>query len=63
MSFIRALVDTLIIGMTPIKSPMIHLSEMKGDVGMSPNEKEREQEDAHPNTESHSTSSPHLCFF
>ena len=30
---------------------------------MSPHEKEREQEDAHPNTESHPTPSLHLCFF
>ena len=42
-----------------------HFSEMKGDVGgdvMSPHEKEREQEDAHPKTESHPTPSLHLCF-
>ena len=30
---------------------------------MSPHEKEREQEDAHPKTESHPTPSLHLCFF
>ena len=29
---------------------------------MSPHEKEREQEDAHPKTESHPTPSLHLCF-
>ena len=29
---------------------------------MSPHEKEREQEDAHPRTESHPTPSLHLCF-
>ena len=39
-----------------------HFSEMKGDVGMSLHEKEREQEDAHPKTESHLTPSLHLCF-
>ena len=37
-----------------------HFSEMKGDVGMSPHEIEKEQEDAHPETESHST--PSLSF-
>ena len=31
-----------------------HLYEMKRDVGMSPHEKEREQEDAYTKTESHS---------
>ena len=40
-----------------------HFSEMKGDVGISPHEKEREQEDAHPKTESHPTPSLHLFFF
>ena len=34
-----------------------HFSEMKEDVGMSPYEKEREQEDAYPMTESHPTPS------
>ena len=29
---------------------------------MSPYEKEREQEDTHPKTESHPTPSLHLCF-
>ena len=31
-----------------------HFYEMKGDVGMSHHEKEREQEDAYTKTESHS---------
>ena len=31
-----------------------HLYEMKGDVGMSGHEKEREQEDEYTKTESHS---------
>ena len=31
-----------------------HFYEMKGDVGMSLHEKEREQEDAYTKTESHS---------
>ena len=31
-----------------------HFSEMKGDVGMSPHEKEGEQEDAYTKTETHS---------
>ena len=31
-----------------------HFSEMKGDVGMSPHEKEREQEDAYTETETDS---------
>ena len=31
-----------------------HFSEMKGDVGMSPHEKEREQGDAYTKTETHS---------
>ena len=31
-----------------------HFHEMNGDVGMSSNEKEREQEDAYTKTESHS---------
>ena len=35
---------------------------MKGDVWMSPHEKGREQEDAHPKTGSHSTPPLHLCF-
>ena len=36
-----------------------HFSEMKGGVGMSPHEKEGEQEDAYTKT-----GSPlHLCFF
>ena len=39
-----------------------HFSEMKGDVGMSPHEKEREQEDAYTKTESCPTPSLHLCF-
>ena len=30
-----------------------HLSVIKGDVGISPHEKEREQEDAYTETESH----------
>ena len=34
---------------------------MKGDVGMSPHEKEGEQEDAYTKTGSHSTPSLHLC--
>ena len=41
-----------------------HFSEMKGDVGMSPHEKEGEQGDAYTKTETHSiTSSLHFCFF
>ena len=40
-----------------------HFHEMKGDVGMSHHEKEREQEDAYTKTESHSYPSLHLCFF
>ena len=41
-----------------------HFSEMKGDVGMSPHEKEREQEDAYTKTRnSFITLSLHLCFF
>ena len=41
-----------------------HFSEMKGDVGMSPHEKEREQEDAYTKTRnSFITPSLHLCFF
>ena len=40
-----------------------HFPEMKGYVGMSPHEKEREQEGAHPKTESHPTPSLHLLFF
>ena len=31
-----------------------HFFEMKGDVGMLPNEKEGEQEDAYTKTETHS---------
>ena len=31
-----------------------HFSEMKGDVAMSPHEKEGEQEDAYTKTEAHS---------
>ena len=31
-----------------------HFFEMKGDVGMSPHEKEGEQEDAYTKTETHS---------
>ena len=31
-----------------------HFSEMKGDVGMSPHEKEGEQGDAYTKTETHS---------
>ena len=31
-----------------------HFSEMKGDVGMSPHEKQGEQEDAYTKTETHS---------
>ena len=31
-----------------------HFCEMKGDVGMSVHEKEREQEDAHTKTQTHS---------
>ena len=41
-----------------------HFSEMKGDVGMSPHEKEGEQEDAYTKTRnSFITPSIHLCFF
>ena len=40
-----------------------HFSEMKGDVGTLPHEKEGEQEDAYTKTENHSIPSPHLCFF
>ena len=41
-----------------------HFSEMKGDVGMSPHEKEGEQEDAYTKTRnSFITPSLHLCFF
>ena len=41
-----------------------HLSEMKGDVGMSPHEKEEEQEDAYTKTSnSFIIPSLHLCFF
>ena len=41
-----------------------HFSEMKGDVGMSPHEKEREQEDTYTKTRnSFITPSLHLCFF
>ena len=41
-----------------------HLSEMKGDVGMSPHEKEGEQEDAYTKTRnSFITPSLHLCCF
>ena len=32
-----------------------HFPEMKGDVGMSSHEKEGEQENAHPKTDSHPT--------
>ena len=39
-----------------------HFSEMKGNVGMSPHEKEDKQEDAYTKTESHSTLSLHLFF-
>ena len=39
-----------------------HFSEMKGDVGMSPHEKEGEQEDAYTKTRnSFITPSLHLC--
>ena len=41
-----------------------HFSEMKGDVGISPHEKEGEQEDAYTNTRnSFITPSLHLCCF
>ena len=36
---------------------------MKVDVGVSPHEKEGEQEDTYTKTESYSTLSLHLCFF
>ena len=39
-----------------------HFYEMKGDVGMSSHEKEREQEDAHQDRKSFITPSLHLCF-
>ena len=35
---------------------------MKGDIGMSLHEKEREQEDAYTKTQSFITPSLHLCF-
>ena len=37
-----------------------HFSEMKGDVGMSPHEKEGEQEDAYTKTETHSQPHPYI---
>ena len=40
-----------------------HISEMKGDVGMSPGEREGEQEDAYTKKECYSTPSvPYVLF-
>ena len=37
-----------------------HFYEMKGDVGMSWHEKERKQEDAYTNTQTHSQPNPYI---